>query len=338
MPAPPSASSTATPRPTGRRWCSASSTCGPGIEGVIQGNYGDWINDAFKAAGQAPLAAYNDPRIVTGDPFRAPDLCLLDDFNPDYDDACVQFNNNKYWQADLTTEFPLADNVTVSTVTGVSKLDHEGVSDYQLLGMEYRRDDVESEVLYSEVQLNTTLFADAVDFVTGGNYFFERSQAPNYVINRRGTSAYPANRGHAAQRRCRAVPHRRHLHAAGIGIDRGVRQCHLAHHLRARSDRRPALLARQEGLHPKALRRVPAQRRTGGVPHGAGDQLDHGAGRRDVRADRLPGDARLRLHARHHGLRDRVQGLQGGHLQLHHPELHRAVPPATTPPAKTRAR
>src|SRR6188768_3630561 len=87
------------------------------LEGVIQGNFGDWISDAFKAAGQAPLAAYNDSRIVTGDPFRAPDLCLLDDFNPDYDAACIQFNNNKYWQADLATEFPLADNVTVSTVT-----------------------------------------------------------------------------------------------------------------------------------------------------------------------------------------------------------------------------
>ncbi len=57
----------------------------PGIEGVIEGNVADWLNDAFKAAGQAPLAPYNDPRIVTGDRFRAPDLCLLDDFDPDYD-------------------------------------------------------------------------------------------------------------------------------------------------------------------------------------------------------------------------------------------------------------
>ena len=31
-------------------------------------------------------------------------------------------------------------------------------SDYQLLGMEYRRDDIESEVLYTELQLNTVLF------------------------------------------------------------------------------------------------------------------------------------------------------------------------------------
>src|SRR5690606_23769984 len=156
------------------------------LEGIIQGNYGDWISDAFKAAGQAPLAAYNDSRIVTGDPFTAPSLCLLDDFNPDYDSACLQFNNNKYWQADVTTEFPLGDTVTVSTVTGLSKLDHEGVSDYQLLGMEYRRDDIESETLYSEIQFNAELFGGALDFITGGNYFFERSEAPNYVINRRG--------------------------------------------------------------------------------------------------------------------------------------------------------
>jgi iron complex outermembrane receptor protein len=61
--------------------------------------------------------------------------------------------------------------------------------------MEYRRDDIESEALYSEVQLNTTLFDDAVDLVTGGNYFFERSEAPNYVITRRGTSVFPANPG-----------------------------------------------------------------------------------------------------------------------------------------------
>jgi len=163
----------------------------PGIEGVIQGNVADWLNDAFKLAGQAPLAPYNDPRIVTGDPFTAPDLCLLEDFNPDYDsEACRQFNNNKYWQADVTTEFPLADNVTISTVTGIAKLEHVGVSDYQLLGMEERRDDIESEVFYSEIQLTTSLFNDAVDFITGGNYFIENSSAPNYVINRRGTSDF----------------------------------------------------------------------------------------------------------------------------------------------------
>jgi iron complex outermembrane recepter protein len=163
----------------------------PGIEGVIQGNVGDWLNDAFKRAGQPPLAPYNDPRIVTGDPFQAPSLCLLDDYNPDYDAAaCRQFNNNEYWQADISTEFPLADNVTVSTVSGLSKLEHVGVSDFQLLGMEQRRDDVESEVFYTEAQLDILLFGGAVDLITGGNYFFERSTAPNYVINRRGTSDF----------------------------------------------------------------------------------------------------------------------------------------------------
>ena len=171
----------------------------PGIEGVIQGNVADWLNDAFKLAGQPPIAPYNDPRIVTGDPFTAPSLCLLDDFNPDYDAACTQFNDNKYWQADVTTEFPLGDNITVSTVSGLSKLKHAGVSDFQLLGMEYRRDDIESEVFYTEVQLNTGLFDNAIELVAGGNYFFEQSSAPNYQINRRGTSDFPTQqaRGNA---------------------------------------------------------------------------------------------------------------------------------------------
>ncbi len=162
----------------------------PGIEGVIQGNVADWLNDAFKAAGQPPLAAYNDPRIVTGDPFRATDLCLLDDFDPDYDAACHQYNDNTYWQADVATEFPLGDNVTVNTVTGIAKLEHEGVSDYQLLGMERRRDDVDSEVFYTEAQLSTSLFNDAIDLIAGGNFFYEQSSAPNFVISRRGTSDF----------------------------------------------------------------------------------------------------------------------------------------------------
>jgi iron complex outermembrane receptor protein len=168
----------------------------PGIEGIIQGNVADWLNDSFKRAGQAPLAAFNDPRIVTGDPFRAPNLCLLDDFDPDYDDvACRQFNDNKYWQADITTEFQLAENVTVSTVTGLSKLEHVGVSDFQLLGLEARRDDTDSEVFYTEVQLNTSLFGDVIDVVTGANYFKENAFAPNFIVQRRGTSAFPASPG-----------------------------------------------------------------------------------------------------------------------------------------------
>jgi len=164
----------------------------PGIEGVIQGNFADWINDAFKRAGQAPLAAYNDSRIVRGDRFKAPDLCFIDDFDPDYDSACNQYNNNKYWQADLTVAYDLSDTISLNSVSGYAKLKHRGFSDYQVLGTEIRNDDVDSDVFYQEAQLNAKLFGDAVDLVVGGNYFYEKAVAPNYTINRRGTSVFPS--------------------------------------------------------------------------------------------------------------------------------------------------
>ncbi len=166
----------------------------PGIEGVIQGNYADWINDAFKLAGQAPLAAYNDPRIVRG-PFQATDLCFLDDFNPDYDAACNQSLESGYWQADLNLAYDLSDTVTLSSITGYSTLEYRGVSDYQVLGTEARRENVDSEVFYQELQLNAELMDGLIDLVTGGTYFREESSAPNFIITRRGTSVYPANPG-----------------------------------------------------------------------------------------------------------------------------------------------
>jgi iron complex outermembrane receptor protein len=169
----------------------------PGIEGVIQGNYGDWINDAFKQAGQAPLAPYNDPRIVRG-PYRGTDLCFMDDFNPDYDAACNQLLEDEYWQADLNLTYELSDNASVSSVTGYSKLQHDGTTDYQVLGTETRTENVRSEVLYQELQLNLALFNEALDVVVGGNYFREDSSAPNFIITRRGTSVFPTPAQQAA--------------------------------------------------------------------------------------------------------------------------------------------
>ena len=163
----------------------------PGIEGVIQGNYADWLNDAFKKAGQAPLAAYNDPRIVKGD-YEAPDICLLDDFNPDWDRACDQFNNNKYYQADLTIEWDLSDTQKLTIINGVSKLEHEGVSDWQFLGTEFRADAIDSKVFYHETQLNSALFGGALDLVTGFSYFYERASQPYHIVTRIGTSVFPS--------------------------------------------------------------------------------------------------------------------------------------------------
>ena len=163
----------------------------PGIEGIIEGNYGDWLNDAFKADGQAPIAPYNDPRVVTGDDFRQHDICLLDDFDPDFDDACVQENDSVYWQADLRMAYDLSDTVTLSSISGYSKLDFDGVIDYQQLGTESRTLDTASEVIYQELQLNAAPFDGAIDLVTGLNYFHEKSDDQGLTITRRGTSVYP---------------------------------------------------------------------------------------------------------------------------------------------------
>lgn len=152
-------------------------------------------NDAFKAAGQAPLAPYNDSRIVTGDPYRTTSLCLMDDFNPDYDPACNQFSDDNFFQADLNLTIDLSDTLTLSSVTGYSDLKHRGLTDFQVLGTERRTDNVDSQVFYQELQLNAELFGGAVDLVTGGSYFWEDSLAPNENLTRRGTSAFPSNPG-----------------------------------------------------------------------------------------------------------------------------------------------
>ncbi|MGX7895360.1 TonB-dependent receptor [Tsuneonella sp. HG222] len=167
----------------------------PGIEGFIQGNYADLLNDAFKAAGGAPLAAYNDPRIVRGD-FTAPGLCFMDDFNPDYDPACNLFNNNTYWQGDLALNLDLGDNFSVHSITGISKLKHRGNVDFQVLGTEVRNDPLDSDVIYQELQFNASLFNGVLDLVAGGSYFHEKAINPRSgLVTRQHTSVYPANPG-----------------------------------------------------------------------------------------------------------------------------------------------
>jgi iron complex outermembrane receptor protein len=161
----------------------------PGIEGVWQGNYADWLNDAFKEDGQAPLAAYNDPRLVI-DPFTAPSICLLDDFDPDWDEACEQFENNTYWQADLRMNYDLSDTIALSSTTGYSELDHDSTVDWQMIGTEDRSTAITSETFYQELQLNAALFGGAIDLVTGASYFHEKSFSDSEIDTRRGTSNF----------------------------------------------------------------------------------------------------------------------------------------------------
>jgi len=162
----------------------------PGIEGYWEGNYADWVGDAFKSVGEAPIAAYNDPRIVIDD-YTAPSICLLDDFNPDWDEACKQFENNTYWQADLTLAYDLSDTVSLSSISGYSDLDNRSTVDWQFLGTERRNTVITSDVFYQELQLNAALFGGAVDLVAGGSYFHEKSFNDGEIDTRRGTSDTP---------------------------------------------------------------------------------------------------------------------------------------------------
>ena len=163
----------------------------PGIgEGFWEGNYADWLGDALIADGQERIAALNDPRIVIDD-FTAPGFCLIDDFDPDFDDACLQYDNTDYWQGSLNLSYDLSDTVSITSITGISRLDNESNLDWQYLGTETRMTDIESDVFYQELQLNAALFEDALDLVVGGSYFHERGTADTYVVNRRGTSDVP---------------------------------------------------------------------------------------------------------------------------------------------------
>lgn len=163
----------------------------PGIgEGFWEGNYGDWLGDALIADGQERIAAYNDPRIVIDD-FTAPAFCLIDDFDPDFDDSCLQYDNTDYWQASLNLEYDLSDTLTISSISGLSNLDNASNLDWQYLGTETRMNNIKSDVFYQEIQLNAELFEGAVDFILGGSYFHEKSSNDEYVVNRRGTSDVP---------------------------------------------------------------------------------------------------------------------------------------------------
>ncbi|MFM1885056.1 MAG: hypothetical protein RL026_213 [Pseudomonadota bacterium] len=157
--------------------------------GIIEGNYADWVSDALAAAGQPRLATTNDPRIIQDD-YTLPDFCFLDDWNPDWDKACEQYNNNRYSQADSVIQWSIGEASSLKLTTGYSKLDHRGLTDWQTLGTERRPTDVASETAYHELQLNTSLFADKVDLVLGANYFSEDAYTSGEVVNRRGTSAY----------------------------------------------------------------------------------------------------------------------------------------------------
>jgi iron complex outermembrane recepter protein len=163
--------------------------------GLIEGNFADWLSDALVLANpslppeQARLAPLNDPRVVLDD-YTMPDFCLIDDFDPDWDAACEQVNDNEYYQLDAKIDWKLSENLTLTSTTGGAQLDHVGITDWQLLGTESRPDDVESKVFYQELQFNAGMFDGKLDLVTGLNYFYEDASAAGVTVNRRGTSTF----------------------------------------------------------------------------------------------------------------------------------------------------
>lgn len=162
----------------------------------VQGNYSDWLSDALVLAGQAPLAVLNDPRVVL-DNRTMPSFCFIDDFNPDWDEACALRDDNKYWQADANLQWTINDNLQFTSITGYARLDHDSLSDGPLLGFNVAQDDVQSKSIYQEFQLNAKLFGGKVDAVTGLNYFHEKSNSSGFNLQRRGTSTYSATGGAA---------------------------------------------------------------------------------------------------------------------------------------------
>jgi iron complex outermembrane receptor protein len=160
----------------------------------LQGNYADWVSDFLESSGQ-PRLQQNDARLVSDD-YAMPDWCFLDDSNPDWDDLCRQWNKSRYTQVDANIDWQISDRLTMISTTGISQFASRGVSDWQLLGMEFRPAGVNSDVFYQEVQFNFTFADGKVDFITGLNYFNEDSGTPREsLINAFGSSTFNATTG-----------------------------------------------------------------------------------------------------------------------------------------------
>ncbi len=163
----------------------------------LQGNYADWVSDFLEQSGQARLST-NDPRLIRDD-YSMPSWCFLDDANPDWDEMCKQWNTAEYKQADMNIAWTISDVLSLQSTTGIADFSSSGVSDWQLLGMEFRPSGVESETFYQEVQLNFALFDGRFDFVTGANYFEEESGTPREALyNAIGSSVFNTTTGGTA--------------------------------------------------------------------------------------------------------------------------------------------
>ena len=158
----------------------------------LQGNYADWVSDFLETSGQERLR--QDDARLTADDYAMPDWCFLDDANPDWDDLCRQWNKSDYTQIDANINWEISDRLSFLSTTGLSEFSSSGVSDWQLMGMEFRPSGVESEVLYQEFQFSLNFLDGKIDLITGVNYFNEDSGSPREsLINAFGSSNYANN-------------------------------------------------------------------------------------------------------------------------------------------------
>ena len=162
----------------------------------LQGNYADWVSDFLEASGQERLR--QDDARLTADDYAMPEWCFLDGVDPDWDEMCTQWNKSQYTQVDANIEWRISDRLSVLSTTGISEFESSGVSDWQLMGMEFRPAGVNSDVLYQEFQFNFSI-GERVDFVTGLTYFNEESGTPREsLMNAFGSSNFNAITGGTA--------------------------------------------------------------------------------------------------------------------------------------------
>lgn len=163
----------------------------------LEGNYADWVSDFLAGDGKERLRN-NDARLIRDD-YSMPDWCFLDDANPDWNDQCLQWNKAKYTQYDMNISWEISETISMLATTGVSDFSSSGVSDWQLLGMEFRPSSVESDSLYQEVQFNFALGEGLIDLIVGANYFQEDSGSPREALYQViGSSVFNATTGGSA--------------------------------------------------------------------------------------------------------------------------------------------
>lgn len=155
----------------------------------FEGNRADWISDFLEAAGEPRIDPDNDPRIVLGN-YTMPDWCFLDDADPDWDAACEQRNDADFTQLNLNMDWQLGDSLVLTSITGLSEYESRGITDWVMLGTEVRPSNVDSDVVYQELQLNWSSGDGSLDLVTGVSYFQEDAVSEGATLDRRGTSDY----------------------------------------------------------------------------------------------------------------------------------------------------